>query len=213
MVAKIVENERTAMAQKVSSQPDGPGQRIGKRSVISGILPLVPGGGPMLRERLPQFQAEAPYWEERVGTVHEFHMFLFDNDTKLFSRLFTMATSSHTLTTSRTKLPLGLIIYFRELQTAIKALTPNILVSTSSSRSFSMPRTLRLLAETLRKPCVCATHLSTCWMKHSHDGGQTMTDMNLSIASNVRSESNGKRVSEIHELFKPHKYRVNANMR
>jgi hypothetical protein len=84
MTAKIVENERTAMAQKVSSQPDGPGQRIGKRSVISGILPLVPGGGPMLRERLPQFQAEAPYWEERVGTVHEFHMFLLDNDTKLF---------------------------------------------------------------------------------------------------------------------------------
>jgi hypothetical protein len=38
----------------------------------------------MLRERLPQFQAEAPYWEERVGTVHEFHMFLLDNDTKLF---------------------------------------------------------------------------------------------------------------------------------
>ena len=84
MVAKIVENERTAMAQKVSSQPDGPGQRIGKISVISGILPLVPGGGPMLRKRLPQFQAEAPYWEERVGTVHEFHMFLFDNDTKLY---------------------------------------------------------------------------------------------------------------------------------
>ena len=83
MTAKIVENERTAMAQKVSSQPDGPGQRIGKRSVISGILPLVPGGGPMLRKRLPQFQAEAAYWEERIGTVHEFHMFLLDNDTRL----------------------------------------------------------------------------------------------------------------------------------
>ena len=65
MAAKIVENERTAMAQKVSSQPDGPGRRIGKRSVISGIIPLVPGGGPMLRERLPQFQAEAAYWEGR----------------------------------------------------------------------------------------------------------------------------------------------------
>jgi hypothetical protein len=84
MAANIVENERTAMAQKVTTQPDGPGQRIGKRSVISGIIPLVPGGGPMLRERFPQFQAEAPYWEERVGTVHDFLMFLFDNDTKLF---------------------------------------------------------------------------------------------------------------------------------
>ena len=31
--------------------------------------------------------------------------------------------------------------------------------------------------------------------------------------NNVRSESNRKKVSEIHELFKPHKYRVNADMR
>jgi hypothetical protein len=83
MTAKI-ENERTAMAQKVSSQPDGPGLRIGKRGEISGIFPLVPGGARMLRERLPQFQAEAAYWEERVGTVHDFRMFLLDNDTKLF---------------------------------------------------------------------------------------------------------------------------------
>jgi hypothetical protein len=81
MTAKI-ENERTAMAQKVSSQPDGPGLRIGKRGEISGIFPLVPGGARMLRERLPQFQAEAAYWEERVGTVHDFRMFLLDNDTK-----------------------------------------------------------------------------------------------------------------------------------
>ena len=49
-----------------------------------------------------------------------------------------------------------------------------------------MPRTLKLLAETLRKPCVCATHLSTCWMKHNHDGGQTMQDMNLSIAAETQ---------------------------
>src|SRR5262245_20567560 len=84
MAAKIVENERTAMAQKVSSQPDGPGQRIGKRSVLSGILPLVPGGARIFRERLPQFQAEAAYWEKRVGTPHQFHMLLLDNDTKIF---------------------------------------------------------------------------------------------------------------------------------
>ena len=66
---KIVENERTAMAQKLTTQPDGPGPRIGKRSEISGILPLVPDGARVFRERLPQFQAEAAYWEERIGTV------------------------------------------------------------------------------------------------------------------------------------------------
>jgi hypothetical protein len=83
-VGNVEQNERTAMAQKVDTQPDGIGLRIGKRSDISGILPLVPGGARMFRERLPQFHAEAAYWEERVGTVHVFHMFLIDNDTKIF---------------------------------------------------------------------------------------------------------------------------------
>ena len=63
MTAKIVENERTAMAQKVTTQPDGPCLRIGRRAEISGILPLVPDDARMFRERLPQFQAEAPYWK------------------------------------------------------------------------------------------------------------------------------------------------------
>jgi hypothetical protein len=84
MTAKIVENERTTMAQKVTTQPDGPGLRIGRRAEISGIVPLVSDGARMFRERLPQFQAEAAYWEERVGTVHDFRMFLLENDTKLF---------------------------------------------------------------------------------------------------------------------------------
>jgi hypothetical protein len=80
--AKIVQNERTAEAQKVTTQPDGPGPLIGKRGEISGIFPLVPGGARLFRERLPQLQAEAAYWEGRVGTVHDFRMFLLDNDTK-----------------------------------------------------------------------------------------------------------------------------------
>jgi hypothetical protein len=84
MTAKIMETERTAMAQKVTSQPDGPGLRIGRRSEISGIFPVTPEGARIFRQRLPQVQAEAPYWEERVGTVHDFRMFVFDNDTRIF---------------------------------------------------------------------------------------------------------------------------------
>jgi hypothetical protein len=84
MSAKIVQNELTAMAQEVTSQPDGPGLRIGRRSEISGIFPVTPEGARIFRERLPQIQAEAPYWEERVGTVHDFRMFAFDNDTRIF---------------------------------------------------------------------------------------------------------------------------------
>jgi hypothetical protein len=84
MTAKIVENEQTAMAQKVTSQPDGPGLRIGRRSEISGIFPVTPEGAKIFRKRLPQIQAEAAYWEERIGTVHDFRMFVFDNDTRIF---------------------------------------------------------------------------------------------------------------------------------
>ena len=43
MATKIVENERTAMAQKVTRQPDGPGKCIGKKGEISGIGKVAPG--------------------------------------------------------------------------------------------------------------------------------------------------------------------------
>ena len=84
MTAKVVENERTAMSQHITRQPDGPGKRIGKKGEISGIGKVAPGGAKLFRERLPQIQAEAGYWETRVGTVH---VTLIDNDTRI---LFTI---------------------------------------------------------------------------------------------------------------------------
>ena len=87
MATKIVENERTAMAQKITRQPDGLGKRIGKKGEISGIGKVAPGGAKLFRERLPQIQAEAGYWEGRVGTVHDFRVALIDNDTRI---LFTI---------------------------------------------------------------------------------------------------------------------------
>ena len=87
MSTKLIENERTAMAQKVTRQPDGPGKRIGKRGELTGIGNVTPDGARIFRERLPQFQAEAAYWENRIGTVHDFRVFLFDNDTRI---LFTI---------------------------------------------------------------------------------------------------------------------------
>jgi len=88
MATQIAENERTAMAQKVTRQPDGLGKRIGKKGEISGIGKVAPGGAKLFRERLPQIQAEAGYWEgSRVGTVHDFRVTLIDNDTRI---LFTI---------------------------------------------------------------------------------------------------------------------------
>jgi len=74
--------ERMAMAQPMIEQPDGLGKRIGKRGELTIIGNVVPGAAKLFRERLPQFQAEAGYWESRVGTVQEFRGFLFDNDTR-----------------------------------------------------------------------------------------------------------------------------------
>src|SRR5215472_2740170 len=87
MDAKVIENERTAMSQHMTRQPDGPGKRIGKKGEISGIGKLAPGGAKLFRERLPQILAEAGYWETRVGTVHDFRVTLIDNDTRM---LFTI---------------------------------------------------------------------------------------------------------------------------
>ena len=87
MDAKVIENERTAMSQQATRQPDGPGKRIGKKGEITGVGKVAPGGAKLFRERLPQIQAEAAYWETRVGTLHDFRVALFDNDTRI---LFTI---------------------------------------------------------------------------------------------------------------------------
>ena len=87
MDAKVIENERTAMSQHATRQPDGPGKRIGKKGEITGVGKVAPGGAKLFRERLPQIQAEAAYWETRVGTLHDFRVALFDNDTRI---LFTI---------------------------------------------------------------------------------------------------------------------------
>jgi hypothetical protein len=87
MTTKVIENERTAMSQHITRQPDGPGKRIGKKGEITGIGKVAPGGAKLFRERLPQIQAEAGYWETRIGTVHDFRVTLIDNDTRI---LFTI---------------------------------------------------------------------------------------------------------------------------
>lgn len=82
-MSKIIENERTAMNQHVANQPDGPGRRIAKRAELILFGNVLPGGAKLFRERLPQFQAEAAYWESRVGTVHDLRITLIDNDTRI----------------------------------------------------------------------------------------------------------------------------------
>jgi hypothetical protein len=85
MAGQVMENERTALTQEVRRQPDGPGKRIGRRGEITLLAKLTPNGASLFRERVAQFQAEAGYWEKRVGTVHDFRLALFDNDARIIA--------------------------------------------------------------------------------------------------------------------------------
>lgn len=79
---KIIQNAATAEMIPVTKQPDGPGLRMGKKGELTMIGNLLPGGAAKFRERVAQFQAEANYYESRVGTVHDFRGLIFDNDTR-----------------------------------------------------------------------------------------------------------------------------------
>ncbi|MEU6139484.1 hypothetical protein ABZ848_03890 [Streptomyces sp. NPDC047081] len=83
----VTEAELTAHAQDITDQPDGPGKRIGKKGELTIITPLTPEGGKIFRERQADIQAKAGYWEPIVGTVDNFRILLFDNDTRMLITL------------------------------------------------------------------------------------------------------------------------------
>jgi hypothetical protein len=65
-------------------QTDGAGLRVGNRSEFTAIAPVVPGtGASTFRERVEKAQIEAPYWEGRLGTVHDLRVALILEDTHL----------------------------------------------------------------------------------------------------------------------------------
>ena len=78
----LVQQAKSAKPYQVGKQEGGPGLRVGKRGELTGLCNFVPGGAKIFRERIAQFQAQAGFWEDRVGTVHDFRMFIFDEDTR-----------------------------------------------------------------------------------------------------------------------------------
>ena len=60
-----------------------PASVSGRRGRYPVSVRTPPGGAKLFRERLPLIQAEAGYWETRVGTVHDFRVTLIDNDTRM----------------------------------------------------------------------------------------------------------------------------------
>jgi hypothetical protein len=65
-------------------QTDGMGLRVGNRSEFTAIAPVIPGtGASTFRQRIEKAQIEAPYWEGRLGTVHDLRVALILDDTHL----------------------------------------------------------------------------------------------------------------------------------
>lgn len=65
-------------------QTDGMGLRVGNRSEFTAIAPVIPGtGASTFRQRIEKAQIEAPYWEGRLGTVHDVRIALILDDTHL----------------------------------------------------------------------------------------------------------------------------------
>ncbi|MDR7256382.1 hypothetical protein J2X47_000543 [Sphingomonas sp. BE270] len=80
MTDAFVPNERTQDHIEIRQQPDGPGLRYGKRGEVTAVAPIIPGTIELFRERIGQFQAEARYYEGRIGTVHELRVILINDD-------------------------------------------------------------------------------------------------------------------------------------
>lgn len=85
MSGTFTPNERTRDVVAIRNQPDGPGLRYGKHGEVTAVAPVAPGGAALLRQRMPQFQAESRYWEGRVATVHQLRLILINNDTQLLT--------------------------------------------------------------------------------------------------------------------------------
>jgi hypothetical protein len=76
-------DEIATTRQAVRQQTDGVGLRVGSKAEFTLIAPLTPRGAEIFRERAAKAQAEAAYWEGKLGTVHDIRICLINNDTQL----------------------------------------------------------------------------------------------------------------------------------
>lgn len=69
------------VSQTARRQDEGAGLRVGNRSEFTLVADVVqPDGASRFRERASKAQAEAAYWEGRLGTVHDLRIVLINDD-------------------------------------------------------------------------------------------------------------------------------------
>jgi hypothetical protein len=73
---------RTAATPTVARQPDGVGKRAGEIAEITLVAPVKPGGAEKFRQNAAKIQTDAWHYESLVGTVHDFRVVFFNNDTQ-----------------------------------------------------------------------------------------------------------------------------------
>lgn len=70
--------------QESRRQTEGAGSRVGNRAEFTLVAPVIQPTGPsVFRERAKKAQIEAPYWEGRLGTVHDLRVCLINDDQQL----------------------------------------------------------------------------------------------------------------------------------
>src|SRR5580698_10267001 len=86
---KALENVIKELSSQVSEPPPAiesagrVGARLGKRSELTIIVPLVPGGAKRLRTFLQSLGGNLSPGASKVGTLHDMRFVFFDNDTRL----------------------------------------------------------------------------------------------------------------------------------
>ena len=86
---KALENALKELTSQVSEPPPPiesagrVGARLGKRSELTIIVPLVPGGAQRLRTFLRLLGGNLSPGATRVGTLHDMRFAFFDNDTRM----------------------------------------------------------------------------------------------------------------------------------
>lgn len=76
------------LRQHVATQLEGAGLRTGKKAEFTLIAPLTPNGAEVFRERTAKLQAEAAYWESKLGTVHDLRVGLIGDTHILFAATY-----------------------------------------------------------------------------------------------------------------------------
>lgn len=73
----VTAEEISQWTRESRRQTEGLGLRVGNRSEFTFVAPVVPGtGAALFRQRIEKAQIEAPYWEGKLGTVHDLRIAL-----------------------------------------------------------------------------------------------------------------------------------------